>query len=122
MDAVYAEEKSNLKVSRVLPEFLKKHLSRLGRRYVYNYLLRDFNVGSLYSLFGVLFLIAGLAFGVPHWIESSINSQAATSGTVMLAALPILIGIQFLIAFLHYDVSRTPIEPLCTTLAGQEME
>ena len=38
------------------------------------------------------------------------------SGTVMLAALPVLIGIQSLIAFLHYDVSNVPTEPLSLSL------
>ncbi len=116
MDAVYADEESNLKVSRVLPEFLRKHLSRLGRRYVYNYLVRDFNVGTLYSLFAALLLLAGALFGGWHWIVSSSTKHPATSGTVMLAALPILIGIQCLIAFLHYDVSSVPTEPISLAL------
>ena len=116
MDSVYANEESNLKVGRVLPEFLKKHISRLWRRYVYNYLVRDFNVGTLYSLSGVLLLLAGTAFGTWHWVSGNFNSPPATSGTVMLAALPVLIGIQSLIAFLHYDVSNVPTEPLSLSL------
>ena len=116
MDSVYANEESNLKVGRVLPEFLKKHISRLWRRYVYNYLVRDFNVGTLYSLSGVLLLLAGTAFGTWHWVSGNFNSHPATSGTVMLAALPVLIGIQSLIAFLHYDVSNVPTEPLSLSL------
>lgn len=118
MDSVYADEESNLHVSRVLPEFLRKHLSRLWRRYVYNYLVRDFNVGTIYSLFGCFLLLLGLLFGGWHWALSIWQVQPATSGTVMLAALPILIGIQFLIAFLHYDVSNTPEQPL-SRLLGQ---
>ena len=49
MDAVYADEESSLKVSKVLPEFMLKHINRFFKRYVYLYLLRDFNLGSLYS-------------------------------------------------------------------------
>lgn len=75
---------------------------------MYNYLVRDFNVGALYSIFGALLVIVGSAFGAMHWLDSALSSHPATSGTVMLAALPILAGIQFLIAFLHYDVSSTP--------------
>ncbi len=116
MDSVYANEESNLKVGRVLPEFLKKHMSRLWRRYVYSYLVRDFNVGTLYSLSGVLLVFAGTAFGTWHWVSGNFNSHPATSGTVMLAALPVLIGIQSLIAFLHYDVSNVPTEPLSLSL------
>ena len=104
----------------MLPEFLRKHASRLWRRYVYNYLVRDFNVGTLYSLFGVLLLAVGSAFGAMHWLDSALSNQPATSGTVMLAALPVLIGIQFLIAFLHYDVSNLPTEPLSNSLAAEQ--
>ena len=75
MDSLYADEESNLKVGRVLPEFLKKHISRLWRRYVYNYLVRDFNVGTLYSLSGVLLLLAGTAFGTWHWVSGNFNSH-----------------------------------------------
>lgn len=112
MDSVYADEKSNLRVRQVLPEFLRKHGSRLLRRYVYNYLVRDFNVGTLYSLSGALLVALGSLFGAWQWFVSSSTHQPATSGTVMLAALPVFIGIQCLIAFLHYDVSNQPTEPL----------
>ena len=116
MDSVYADEESNLKISKVLPEFLQKHCSRLARRYVYNYLVRDFNVGTIYSLIGTLLVGAGSLFGLVHWTMSNHSNQPASSGTVMLAALPIIIGIQCLIAFVHHDVSNLPSEPLSATL------
>ena len=122
MDSVYADEESNLKIGKVLPEFLRKHASRLWRRYVYNYLVRDFNVGTLYSLFGSLLVVVGSAFGAMHWLDSALSNHPATSGTVMLAALPILVGIQFLIAFLHYDVSNLPVEPLSHSLAAPQSD
>ena len=120
MDAVYAGEQSNLKVSRVLPEFLFGHIRRFFKRYVYLYLLRDFNLGSIYSLFGTLLCLAGLVFGLSHWADSAATGAPATSGTVMLAALPVLIGIQLLIAFLHYDVSHVPAEPLAPDLTDAD--
>lgn len=112
MDAVYADEESNLRIGKVLPEFLRKHCSRLWRRYVYSYLVRDFNVGSLYSLSGAFLVLSGSLYGAVHWISGFIHSEAATSGTVMLAALPVMVGIQCLIAFLHHDVSSVPTEPI----------
>jgi glycosyltransferase involved in cell wall biosynthesis len=122
MDAVYAGEQSNLKVSRVLPEFMFKHARRFFRRYVYVYLLRDFNLGSVYSLCGALLCLTGLVFGLGHWARSMVTGAPATSGTVMLAALPALIGIQLLIAFLHHDVSHVPTEPLAADLGEDGME
>jgi glycosyltransferase involved in cell wall biosynthesis len=122
MDALYAGETSHLKISSVLHEFLRKHCSRLWRRYVYNYLVRDFNIGTLYSLSGIALLLAGSLFGLMHWIISVTTHQPATSGTVMLAALPILVGIQCLIAFLHYDVSNVPTDPVSLTLENTRLD
>ena len=117
MDAVYADERSNLRVSSVLPEFMRKHVQRFFKRYVYVYLVRDFNLGSVYSLAGVLLSVLGLGFGVAQWVHSVTTGRPASSGTVMLAALPLMIGIQFIIAFLHHDVEHVPTEPLSNDLA-----
>ena len=119
MDAVYADEESNLKVSKVLPEFLRKHVGRLVKRYAYLYLLRDFNIGSLYSILGALLCLVGVIFGGIHWVQSAATGHPASSGTVMFAALPLIIGIQFLIAFLHYDVSNVPREALSPELSDE---
>jgi hypothetical protein len=32
----------------------------------------------------------------------------ATTGTVMLGVLPILMGLQFILSFLAYDIAATP--------------
>lgn len=119
MDSVYADEESNLKISKILPEFLRKHATRLVKRYVYLYLLRDFNIGSLYSILGSALCLVGIIFGGVHWAQSAITGQPASSGTVMFAALPLIIGIQFLIAFLHYDVSNAPREALSPELSSE---
>ena len=47
------------------------------------------------------------------------TGQPASSGTVMMAALPLIIGIQFLIAFLHYDVSNVPQKALSPELTDE---
>ena len=112
MKAQYGDEVSGLKISRVLPEFALKHLRCMLRRYGYNYWLRDINAGTLYSLFGVLLTAFGISVGSYSWLNSVRLGALASSGTVMLAALPTLIGIQFLIAFIHHDIASVPQEPL----------
>lgn len=119
MDSVYADEESNLHVRKVLPEFLRKQCSRMVRRYAYNYWVRDFNMGTVYSVLGSTLLMWGLGFGVYKWIIGSLHHTVASSGTVMLAALPIMLGIQFLIAFLHIDIESVPREALSKTLEDQ---
>lgn len=112
MDAVYGDEVSGLSVSKVLPEFARKHLGCMWRRYGYNYWLRDINPGTFYSLFGVLMTLFGVSVGGWAWVKSAFTGALATSGTVMLAALPTMVGIQFLIAFLHHDIASVPQDPL----------
>lgn len=116
MESIYADEESNLKIKKVLPEFLKKHTSRLIRRYFYSYIVRDFNTGTIYSIASFVMLSWGSIFGGLHWMRSLTVDIPATSGTVMFAALPIMVGIQFLVAFLHYDVSSVPTDPLSPQL------
>ena len=47
MDASYGDEKSNLRISRILFEFLGKHIRNGAKRILYNYFLRDMTVASL---------------------------------------------------------------------------
>lgn len=108
MDAFYGEEESNLKVSKILFEFPPKYLSRLFKRIFYNYFLRDFNAGSVQLFLGILLIIFGSIFGGINWWYSIASNNGAAIGTVMLAALPTIIGSQLLLGFLHYDVSNSP--------------
>ena len=112
MQAVYADEVSNLKIHKVIPEFLWNHSKRLFKRYAYLYWLRDFNMASVYSLLAFILLIFGSFFGVYEWGISISTGVPATGGTIMLSALPIILSIQFLLAFLQYDLSNVPDRPL----------
>ena len=112
MQAVYADEVSNLKIHKVIPEFLWNHSKRLFKRYAYLYWLRDFNMASVYSLLAFILLIFGSSFGVYEWGISISTGVPATGGTIMLSALPIILSIQFLLAFLQYDLSNVPDRPL----------
>jgi len=50
----------------------------------------------------------GTGFGGYHWFESAQEGAATPAGTVMLAALPILMGMQLVLAFLGYDIANIP--------------
>lgn len=92
-----------------------------GNRFFRNYFLRDFSIASLELLFGGALLTSGALFGAWRWHLSYTRGQAASSGTIMLAALPVLVGIQLLLAFLSYDMSRVPrlaLHPRIRQLAG----
>jgi hypothetical protein len=108
MQSEYGSEKSNLRISRVLFQFPIKYLVCFIKRIFYNYFLRDFNVGSLELVMTIIFMLFGFIFGGIHWIASLKTLQPATAGTVLLAGLPIILGFQSFLAFLHYDLANIP--------------
>ena len=113
MDAQYGEEVSNLKISKIVGEFLFKHVRNFSKRIFYNYYLRDMSLASIELPLGMLLFTAGCIFGIYHWINSLQEGVSTPAGTVMLAALPILMGAQLILAFLGYDISNVPRRPLC---------
>lgn len=111
MDAKYGDEVSNLKISKIVGEFLLKHIRNFGKRIFYSYYLRNMSLASLELPTGLLMLTGGAIFGVTHWIDSIQTGIPTPAGTVMLSALPIIVGIQFILAFLGYDIASTPRRP-----------
>lgn len=112
MQAAYADEVSNLKVSKVIPEFLAKHTRNFTKRVLYNYYLRDMSLASIELPLGIVLLAFGVVFGTYHWFESWRSGVAATAGTVMLSAVPVLMGLQFIMAFVGYDIAAVPRRPV----------
>ncbi|MHC4414281.1 MAG: glycosyltransferase family 2 protein [Planctomycetota bacterium] len=112
MDSKYGDETSNLRISSVVGEFGWKNVKNLLKRIFYNYYLRDFSAASIELLLGSALVIFGTTVGTFHWINSAAAGSAATSGTVMLAALPIILGVQLLLAFLAYDMQNVPRSPI----------
>lgn len=108
MDAKYSDEVSNLRISKVMGEFLFKHGRNFIKRIFYNYYLRDLSLASIELPVGVVLLFSGISFGLYHWISSAHEGIATPAGTVMLAALPILMGMQLILAFLGFDIASIP--------------
>ena len=128
MKAVYADEESNLRIGSVIVPFLAGHLRNGMLRFFFNYLLRDFSFASAQVLIGLPAVLFGIVFGGLEWHRSVTTGVAASSGTVMVAALPLLIGMQQLMSALSYDMSNIPkvplqrfttsVEPNCQAIGG----
>jgi glycosyltransferase involved in cell wall biosynthesis len=112
MSAKYGEEKSNLKISKVIGEFIIKHFRNFAKRIFYNYYLRDMSLGSIELPIGIFLFFGGGVFGIYHWIKSMNERLITPVGTVMLSVLPILIGLQLVLSFLAYDISSVPQRPI----------
>lgn len=112
ISAVYGKEVSSLRPGRVIGLFLAGNLHNLVRRIGYGYFLRGFSIASLELLASLPLLLFGLGFGTWHWLESASSGETASAGTVMLAALPLILGLQLLLSWLNSDVSAEPRQPI----------
>lgn len=122
MDAKYADEVSNLKITKVFSEFLGKHVANFGKRIFYNYYLRDMSLASFELPLGLFLLLFGMIYGAVHWTSSTQHGIPASSGTVMLAAMPVILGVQLILAFVGYDISSTPKRPVQSQLGRSALK
>lgn len=118
MDARYGDEVSNLKVSQVLGEFALKHARNFCKRIAYRYYLRDLTIASLELVAALALLAGGTLYGGWHWIAAAGAGVSAPVGTVVLPAIAIVSGLQFLLAFLSYDIANQPVTPVHRSLMG----
>jgi hypothetical protein len=111
MVAVYGEEKSNLRVSKVLFEFPWRHSVNFLKRIFYRYYLREWSVGSFELPLGLVLLIFGTWFGLSSYLAASAAGVATTAGQVTGSAVALILGVQLLLSFLSYDVQSEPRIP-----------
>jgi glycosyltransferase involved in cell wall biosynthesis len=111
MDAKYGDEASNLKISQIVGEFFFKHIRNSIKRVFYNYYLRDISLASIELPIGLVMLAFGIGFGGFNWWKSAQLGVTTPPGTVMLAAMPMLMGLQLVLAFIGYDIASVPMRP-----------
>lgn len=108
MEAKYGDEVSNLKISKIVGEFFAKHVRNFSKRIFYNYYLRDMSLASIELPCGLGLLGFGAIYGGYHWVQSAQTGVSTPAGTVMLAALPALVGLQLILAFISHDIASVP--------------
>lgn len=108
--AVYGEEVSSIRLRKVIPELLHRLTVGYWSRIWYRYVLWSFSPIALLLFAGIILTVIGL--GISIWVMFQIAaSVVATAATVMLAALPLMLGFQMLLAALQLDIQATPDEP-----------
>ena len=108
MDARYGDQASSLRPWRVVGEFAWKHLRNVVKRLGYNYFLRDLSIASLQLVAALALLGFAATFGGWQWWWHAKAGITAPLGTVMLAALPAVMGFQLLLSFIGYDMAGVP--------------
>ncbi len=112
MNSKYEDEKSHLSIMKVMITFPFLYIRAFFKRVFYIYFLRDFNGATLELILGMMLLLFGSSWGAYYWLRSILENQVATTGTVMVSVLPIILGFQLLLSAIHFDMTNIPRTPL----------
>jgi glycosyltransferase involved in cell wall biosynthesis len=108
VSTIYGDETSGVRIGRVLVGFPPRLIAGGARRFWRKHLVTDFGpIGGL-TIGGLAASLFGAAFGGYHWWRSIQSGIPATTGTVMIAVLPLMLGIQLLIQAFALSVSASP--------------
>lgn len=115
--AKYADECSSLEMAGALVRFPGKLLGAFFRRLWLQYFVREFSPVSLFLVSGTLLTLFGSLWGLTHWLLSARTGVEASTGTVMIAAVPLFLGFQLLLQAVSLDIQNTPKVPLSRSSA-----
>jgi glycosyltransferase involved in cell wall biosynthesis len=116
ISARYGEEISSLSVPRTLLEFPPRLVKGLLRRLFWRYLVHDFSPVSVFLLLGIPMLLFGAAYGAWRWWSYAQSGELAPLGEVMLAAMPVILGVQLVLQAVVLDVQGVPRVPISPPL------
>lgn len=104
----YGAEVSGVSVARVALTFPPRLIAAGSRRFWRKHLVTDFGAVAVLVLGGALLSLFGAAFGAYRWWLSSTSGHVATTGTVMIAVLPLVVGIQAILQAFAMSVAASP--------------
>ena len=105
--SLYGDETSYVSIGRVSWSFPPRLLRGFIWRYVRRHFLNDFGLIAFLTCIGSLLVLFGTVFGIDHWIESVSTGITATTGTVMIAVVPVILGAQMLLQALSLEVQSS---------------
>ena len=108
MPVVYGDEVSSLSPVRTLFGFAPRLIGRALRRIGLTYFLRDFNVVSVFITAGLPSMAFGTVWSLHYWYKSYLTGVVASTGTVMVGTLPIILGFQLLLQAIVLDIQNEP--------------
>lgn len=115
MPAKYGDENSSVSYFKMLFRYPIGLIKFALKRFWLNYIVFDFNLGSIYTLFGIPLFLFGFIFGLLKWIHYAGIQTPAPTGTVLLAALSVLLAVEFIIQAVSYDLRAVPKTPISRT-------
>jgi glycosyltransferase involved in cell wall biosynthesis len=111
MPARYGNEKSSLSEAKALFEFPPLLFAKFIRRIWLRYFVMDFSIASISLLSGFILCLFGAIWGIYWWYQSYLTGIPSTTGTVIIATIPIILGFQLILHFLTIDIQNVPTKP-----------
>jgi len=119
--ALYGDETSHLSVGHATWTFPWRLLRSFLWRFVKRHMVNDFGLVALLTLVGGTLALFGAAFGIGHWVQSAVSGAPSTAGTVMIAVVPLILGIQMLMQALALEVQSSAGAAETRTLARHSL-
>ena len=110
--ARYQNEHSSLSILRAAFGFPPRLLRGLMQRILWRYLFYDISATTFCLFAGLIMTFAGVLFGALRWMQGGMSGELQSAGTVALALLPTMMGLQLLLQALVLDVIDKPPLPL----------
>jgi glycosyltransferase involved in cell wall biosynthesis len=108
IEARYGDERSYLRVRRVLFAFAFLLIARTFYRVYTKYMLRDFSPIALFLLAGIPLFVWGIAFGAYQWWIHLQQGTVTPTGTVIVSVVPLILGFQLILQALVLDIQNSP--------------
>lgn len=104
----YGNEHSSMRLSQVLLTFPLYLFRGFWYRLYQRHVLREFSPVAVFWVMGTLLLAWGIAFGAFTWAKSVYSGHVATTGTVMLSVLPLILGFQLALQAILIEIQESP--------------
>jgi glycosyltransferase involved in cell wall biosynthesis len=104
--AIYGDEESTIPVFRTSMRALKVVWKGFWKRVYYKYILVNFHPIALFLLLSMVLGLIGLGFALYMLVDKIAFDTSPTTGTVMLAVLPLILGFQLFLTSITMDMNN----------------
>ncbi len=115
--AKYGDQRSNLSVVKSLIEFPPKLVIKICRRILLQNFLNDLTLAGLYLLTGIPMLLFAVVYGGANFLSYVSQNQPAPTGTIVIPAMLLILGVQLILAAITADLQAEPREAVHRDIA-----
>jgi len=108
MRAIYADEKSGLKIRDEIFSFMHGNIRNFFRRIFIRHFILNFSVPAIYFSMSFVLIFVGSIIGLYHLFFNNLQGEALPAGIVIWPAFLLILGINFLTNFFVLDVRDEP--------------